>query len=391
MQRVERKDGPVETISIYETPSCGLLDKKSLEVPGVVDFSWSPSDTIITYWVGEVNYGEVPARVTLLKIPSREVIRTKNLFSVIDLKMHWQSSGEHLCVKVDRYNRAKKEQGEPVKYIGVHYNFEIFHLKEKNVPMDSMEIKDKIMAFAWEPVGSKFAIVTAVGNSFNVCFYCVKSGTEPALMKTLEKKACNHLFWSPRGQHIILAGLMNMNGVLEFVDTSNDFTVMGSGEHFMCTDVEWDPTGRYVQTAVSWWGHKVDNGFWLWTFQGRVTHRHNVDRLCNVQWRPRPKCLLSERQIKNIKKNLTKYGAQFDIKDKMRTSRASKELIEGRQKLAREFAEYRAQCVKLWKEQKPQRLELRDGVDTDSLQSSGGDMEEEMVELIVKKEVTIIP
>ena len=36
-----------------------------------------------------------------------------------------------------------------------------------------------------------------------------------------------------------------MNGVLEFVDTA-DFTSMGGGEHFMCTDVEWDPTGLWL-------------------------------------------------------------------------------------------------------------------------------------------------
>ena len=36
-----------------------------------------------------------------------------------------------------------------------------------------------------------------------------------------------------------------MNGILEFVDTS-DFTTMGTGEHFMAGDVEWDPTGRFV-------------------------------------------------------------------------------------------------------------------------------------------------
>ena len=35
-----------------------------------------------------------------------------------------------------------------------------------------------------------------------------------------------------------------MNGILEFVDTS-DFTTMGTGEHFMAGDVEWDPTGRF--------------------------------------------------------------------------------------------------------------------------------------------------
>ena len=47
-----------------------------------------------------------------------------------------------------------------------------------------------------------------------------------------------------------------MNGVLEFVDTQ-DMTVMAQTEHFMATDVEWDPTGRFVTSAVSWWGHKV--------------------------------------------------------------------------------------------------------------------------------------
>ena len=57
------------TVPAVSCQSCGLLDKKSLEVPGVRDFAWSPSDTVISYWVPEVNYGETPARVTLLKIP----------------------------------------------------------------------------------------------------------------------------------------------------------------------------------------------------------------------------------------------------------------------------------------------------------------------------------
>lgn len=75
--------------------------------------------------------------------------------------------------------------------------------------------------------------------------------------ETLEKRICNSLFWCPTGQFIILAGLRNMNGTLEFVDTS-DMTIMTpSVEHFQCTDIEWDPTGRYVTSAVSFWGQKV--------------------------------------------------------------------------------------------------------------------------------------
>ena len=49
-----------------------------------------------------------------------------------------------------------------------------------------------------------------------------------------------------------------MDGQLEFYDTdSSDFTLMASPEHSMATDLEWDPTGRYVVTSVSYWSQKV--------------------------------------------------------------------------------------------------------------------------------------
>ena len=47
------------------------------------DFSWSPTDNIIAYWVPEVD--QIPAKVTLIEIPSRKEIRTKNLFLVQDV------------------------------------------------------------------------------------------------------------------------------------------------------------------------------------------------------------------------------------------------------------------------------------------------------------------
>ena len=34
-------------------------------------------------------------------------------------------------------------------------------------------------------------------------------------------------------------------------------TLMNAAEHTMATDLEWDPTGRYVVTTVSYWSQKV--------------------------------------------------------------------------------------------------------------------------------------
>ncbi len=127
-----------DQLSIYETPSFGLLDKKSLKLSGIRNFTWSPTQNILAYWVAEDQ--NVPARVTLLEIPSRNELRAKNLFNVADCKMHWQKCGDYLCVKVDRYTKAKKEKNES-KYSGMYFNFEVFHMKEKQIPVDSVEIK----------------------------------------------------------------------------------------------------------------------------------------------------------------------------------------------------------------------------------------------------------
>lgn len=375
------------TLSIYETPSFGMLDKKSIKVTGMKDFSWSPTENILAHWVAENK--DVPARVTLLEIPSRNEVRVKNLFNVADCKMHWQKSGDYLCVKVDRYSKLRKEKDDLPKYAGLYYNFEVFHMREKQIPVDSVEIKENVHAFAWEPIGTKFAIIHGESaQSLNVSFYGVKTGQTPVLLKKYERKTANHLFWSPAGQFIVLAGLRNMNGVLEFVDTS-DFTTMNTNDHFMCTEVEWDPTGRYLTTGVSWWAHKVDNAYWLWSFQGKILKRAQSEKFCQFRWRPRPPSLLTKKHIKEIKKNLKSYSKEFEEIDKMRFSKASKELIDKRRSKYNEYKSYRDNKDSQYEQMKQQWMALRGGVDTDSKQDNE-DMEEEVIEFLVKEDVTIV-
>ena len=50
------------------------------------DFSWSPSQNIIAYWVPEDDNS--PARVCLMELPSRKEIRVKNLFNVHDVSFY---------------------------------------------------------------------------------------------------------------------------------------------------------------------------------------------------------------------------------------------------------------------------------------------------------------
>jgi translation initiation factor 3 subunit B len=146
---------PGKQISVYELPSMGLLDKKSIAVEGVVDFEWcplsdkdrdaieawgdgsnppkgarKPRDNMISFWLPEV--ANQPARATVMAIPSREIIRSKNLFNVSDCKLHWHPQGDYLCVKVDRHTKTKKS---------TFCNFELFRMREKDYPVEVVEIK----------------------------------------------------------------------------------------------------------------------------------------------------------------------------------------------------------------------------------------------------------
>lgn len=177
-----------------------------------------------------------------------------------------------------------------------------------------------------------------------------------------------------------------MNGALAFVDTS-DCTIMYIAEHYMASDVEWDPTGRYVVTSVSWWSHKVDNAYWLWTFQGRLLQKNNKDRFCQLLWRPCPPTLLGQEQIKAIKKDLKKYSKIFEQKDRLSQSKASKELVDKRRLMMEEYSRYKDSAIQLYNQQRELRLELRGGVDTDELDSNVEDWEEETIEFFISEEI----
>jgi len=379
--------GP-DTLSVYETPSFRLQDNKSLKVAGIRDFSWSPTDNFVSYWVPENK--DVPARVVLIEIPSRVEIRAKNLFNVADCRMHWQKSGDFLCVKVDRYSKVIKKDRHEAKYSGMFYNFEIFHLREKQIPVDSVEIKEPIIAFAWEPIGSKFAIIH--GEQSNQCtsIWGVKKGDTPSLLKKFEKKRFNSMFWAPQGQFIILAQLKSAEGPLEFIDTT-DFSIMNALMPEMTTDIEWDPTGRYVVAGVSAWTGKVsDTGYTLLNFQGRVIRKERVDRFGNLFWRPRPVCLLTNTQVKEIKKNLKKYSPAFEAKDRQRRSKRDQEVMKKQQEIMDAWNEYRLRKADDYKTQKAKRMFLRNSVDTDELDADKSQLNEEVIEILVKEDTQAV-
>ncbi|XVF04598.1 hypothetical protein REPUB_Repub05bG0098100 [Reevesia pubescens] len=99
-------------------------------------------------------------------------------------------------------------------------------------------------------------------------------------LTTLKSKQANSLFWSPGGRFIVLAGLKNFNGQLEFFNV-DELETMANTEHFTATDIEWDPTGRCVATVVTS-AHEMENGFNIWSFNGKLLYRILKDHFFQV-------------------------------------------------------------------------------------------------------------
>ncbi|KAJ3357792.1 translation initiation factor eIF-3b like protein [Entophlyctis luteolus] len=354
--------GPEGSISVYETPGMGLLDKKSIKVENVKAFEWSPTDNIISYWTPEPEVGNIPARVTLVKIPQREILRTKNLFNVVNAQFAWQSAGKYLLVHVERaISKAQRA-----------HNLEIFRMKEKDIPVDVIELAptDNITGVFCEPNGDRFALIGLDGAvKINVHFYEIsaanvaapsaagkKNQTQAAvaanvggakLLKTLERKGINQVVWSPKGRIAVLAGVRAFQGDIEFWDT-DDFTMLNAGEHYTCTDLEWDPTGRFLVSSVSWWRVQQDPGYILWSCTGTELNKVSVPVFKQILWRPRPPTPLSADEQKAIKKNFKEYTKKFEIEDAKESSKIDKAVIEKRRALWAEWVSYRRRCYEDW-------------------------------------------
>ncbi|GAA6061251.1 hypothetical protein JCM10212_000692 [Sporobolomyces blumeae] len=376
---------PGQQISVYETPSLGMLGKKSIKIEGVVDFEWSPMndkereafeaernglakpgsstrENKIAFWTPEIT--NQPARVSLMALPSRAILRSKNLFNVHDCKLHWQSNGDYFCVKVDRHTKTGKTR---------YCNLELFRLRDKDIPVQVIEIKDTVTAFAWEPQGARFALITTNDPNAvqpmpgtilktSVSFYGFDQRKgDFLLLKSYDNKTSNTVYWSPKGRHVILVTMGSTSKFdMEFWDLDLDredgakaneqdlgaaIRSITTVEHYGLTDVEWDPSGRFVATYGSSWMGAMEAGYTIWDFKGQLIQEAKLDRFKQLLWRPRPPTLLSRDEQKKIRKNLRDYSRQFEEQDQLEAANLNTEVVEMRKRLIDEWNAWRRECV----------------------------------------------
>jgi len=234
--------------------------------------------------------------------------------------------------------------------------------------VEVVELKDTVMDFSWEPKGERFAIVSSndpnLGNpgpgvtiKTDVSFYQLDHGKNDfRLLRTLPSRTSNAIRWSPRGRHVVLATVgSSSKSELEFwdldfnsddrkegqVEWGSGIQLLGTADHYGVTDVEWDPSGRYLATSASAWTHTLENGYAIWDFRGQEIVKNIQDRFKQFIWRPRPPTLVPKEKQKSIRKNLREYSRAFDEEDAADESNVSAELTALRKRLVDEWNAWR--------------------------------------------------
>uniref|UniRef100_A0A7S0ZMM6 Eukaryotic translation initiation factor 3 subunit B n=1 Tax=Noctiluca scintillans TaxID=2966 RepID=A0A7S0ZMM6_NOCSC len=308
-----------------------------LKYEGLHTCQWSPKENLVAVWILEKDNN--PARLVLVEIPTMKELTSRSRTQV-KAKMHWQSEGDFLCLLVTK--QSKKKEGAT--------NLEIFRIRERNIPVDIVEVKDTVCGFFWETKGNRFAVITKdeQGAKPKLLFFLLgPQKCENVASFDLPSSNFSKVFWAPDGQYFVCAAIGTGDLLFGGLSPENKLEILHKDEHFMLTDVHWDPSSRYVVTAVlqpmkdemNSYKYQMEAGYAIWTFQGRVLFRQQKEKLYQITWRPRPPSLLKPDQEMTIRKNIKQYSKRYDALDEQAKEAARQAWGRGRQQKINQFKE----------------------------------------------------
>eukprot|EP00420_Gonyaulax_spinifera_P025971 CAMPEP_0197892808 /NCGR_PEP_ID=MMETSP1439-20131203/31653_1 /TAXON_ID=66791 /ORGANISM="Gonyaulax spinifera, Strain CCMP409" /LENGTH=699 /DNA_ID=CAMNT_0043513017 /DNA_START=57 /DNA_END=2156 /DNA_ORIENTATION=- len=323
------------SISVRDTETFELIKdeegkKKTLKFDSLHTFQWSPKDNVIAVWTLEKNNN--PARLVLVEIPSRRELASRSRTQV-EASMYWQSEGDYLCLLVTKLSKTKKKGTT---------NLEIFRIRDKNIPVDIVEVRDTVRGFYWETKGNRFAVLTTddAGHHPKLLIFMLGSAKcEQICSFDLPSNSFNDFYWAPDGQYFVCCAIGHGDLLFGGLTADNKLEILYKDEHFMLTEVSWDPSSRYVITAVTQpmqnemggFKYSMEAGYAIWTFQGRKLYQQQKEKLWQIAWRPHPPSLLGKNRQQDIRKNIKQFSKKYDALDEQAKDAARRAFQADRQ------------------------------------------------------------
>jgi len=288
--------------------------KIRLKFDSLKTFQWSPKDNVIAVWTLEKDNN--PARLVLVEIPSKKELASRSRTQV-EAEIHWQSEGDYLCLQVTKLGKTKKKGST---------NLEIFRIRQKNIPVEVVEVQDFVRGFYWETKGNRFSVLTTdeSGHRPKLLIFMLDAEKYHTLVSfDLPTNSFNNFFWAPEGQYFVCAAIGPGDLLFGGLTADGKLEVLHKDEHFMLTDVQWDPSSRYVITSVTQpmqnemggFKYSMEAGYAIYTFQGRCLFKQQKEKLWQISWRPHPPSLLSASHQAKIRKDIKTFSKKYDALD----------------------------------------------------------------------------
>lgn len=316
-----------------------------------VHFAWRPNmnvsdPPVLAVWIPSQSDSS-PCRLTMLSIPSMVTLTSRNLFSGDGRgRIFWQSRGDYcgLLTHVTKRLQGKRKV--------IQTQVEIFRMKEKDLPVDSVVAEDDIMDVFWSDAGNRFSVLTI---NKKIIFYNINHKGVQEVAYIDVPREINCCKWSPLGSQFVLCSLGSPDGtgLLWFGQCSDSDNSSGGAysveivykdEMNKLINVDWDPSGRFVASSVtiplgSEIGYKLAGaaGYILWSFQGKALYKEDLDQFHSFEWRPHPPSCLSDKKKSEVKNKLRDYSKKLDAIDAEKRAQRKAELMAERAKIQSVF------------------------------------------------------
>ena len=338
-------------ISMYDAKSMKLIvaaDSQSRftqEIPDVQSFSFNPANPkMYAYVVREPKLGGVTGTEDDIQAPSTWRIHIdavavsaelapaftslcrRQWTNLLNINILWHPNGEFLAAKLT------KSQPNGKQYV----DYCIFRTASNTVSAELFDPQGEARRFVFQPSASRFALLVVPSKQTSLMkrqylqFFHVEKGSGVKKVSEFECEASKVVF-APKGSRCVAVDLEKSN--IEF------FGCLGSGPfaptlatqkvehiteknsdngvpnvHKLPTEIEWDPTGRFlaVVTSALQVEAEANQQLTIWNANGRIIMHEKMSKLSHATFRPFPKSLLTEQQLTAVKNSLPKKTVEYD-------------------------------------------------------------------------------
>lgn len=362
-------------LSVYKLPAMALLEdpetKKgsSFAITNIQSCSWSPKKNFIcavsyTHEKPKDSKNEINGKVVILQIPERLDIKWKSIpWFMNSCEIHWDHTGSRLVLVL---GRLKGKKTSTVIQIGDLSS-------KKELAVDEKEFHD-VKKVNFDENVTRISVIhnppqniTSGTVKYVVDMYKIESEGQKLFKElgVLNDKTLSHVLWSQNGGFFALVNTDKSSANLGFLEfgffrPNNQLEIIKSTKIAYMNDARWDPSGRCLLTCSDTGHYAVWNGL------GEQLLKDNATDLSQIEWRPRPKILLTEEKEAKIAGTFKIYSKKYEEEDDKIINFVKYEKERKRAEMKKEFIDFLNARRADWEDARKERINFL-GFDEDNL------------------------